>query len=311
MSTSQKKNTLKVPHGASEGDISKLDPENPLLILTRRQKRPRNEILVNSDEDIVGPSLKEELLEMLTNWKKDQDAALTRLSRDIAELKTQNSKIQATNVQLEQTISFMSSQYEDMRAKLISFENERKESRSHIASLELKIEDLQKRSKFTVVEIRNVPTVPHQSVKRETQQDLTNLIQKTCAVLGVDIQSGEIKDVYSIKTKSGSSTIVTELTTVVSRNKILRAAKEYNKCNPNSKLTTTTLGLPGPNMPVYIAESLTNKDRKLFAMAREAQKSLEYKYCWTNQGRIYLRKAEGSARIEIRSESDLVSLKNK
>jgi flavorubredoxin len=41
---------------------------------------------------------------------------------------------------------------------------------------------------------------------------------------------------------------------------------------------------------IYIAESLTSKNKELFKKCLDARRSLNYKFIWTSQGRIYLRK---------------------
>ncbi|CAG5038521.1 unnamed protein product [Parnassius apollo] len=64
----------KVHQVSSESDISNIEPENPLNYVGRRQKKPRNEDQRKGIDD----SLKDELLSMLTNWKKDQDLTLKR-----------------------------------------------------------------------------------------------------------------------------------------------------------------------------------------------------------------------------------------
>ncbi|XP_053603830.1 uncharacterized protein LOC128677825 [Plodia interpunctella] len=291
---------------SSENDITNLDPDIPLSYVSKRMKRPRQE----DQEENNNSSLltKEELLTILTQWKKDQDVVLNRLSVDIAELKEQNSSIKSSSMEVEKSIQFISKQYEEMKIKLLNMEQERKENLSYIASLENQIEDLQKRSKSAVVEVRNLPVSTQQN-RSETQQDLCDLMQKTCGTINVDITKSDIKDIYRIKNKTGSTIVVTELTSVLSKNKILDGVKEYNKINPHSKLSTTSIGLPGPRVPIYITESLTNKDRKLFGQARDTAKISGFKFCWTNRGRIYMRQSEGGPRIEIKTEENLKALK--
>lgn len=77
---------------------------------------------------------------MLTNWKKDQE-----LCANMAELKEQNSNIQATSNGLEKSIKFMCSQYEDLRGKLLDMERERQGNYYYIVTLENTTEDMQKK----------------------------------------------------------------------------------------------------------------------------------------------------------------------
>ncbi|CAB3229221.1 unnamed protein product [Arctia plantaginis] len=288
-------------HVLSESDIANLDPETPLSFVGRRPKIPRKEDSQKSEDS----TLKEELLSLLTNWKKDQDATLSKLCADMAELKQQNCNIQATSDELEKSIKFMSSQYEDIRGKLLEMERERTENLSYIITLENKIEDMQKKLKSTVIEFRNLP----QQVKDETQQDLCELVQKTCSSVNTSIESSEIRDIFRLTTKLGTSIVVTDLTTVLIKNRILSGVREFNQTHPNNKLSSLTIGLSGPTKPIYVVESLTNKNRKLYSMARETAKTLDYKYCWNKSGNIYMRKNDGDTRLVIRKESDLTILK--
>ncbi|CAG5056332.1 unnamed protein product [Parnassius apollo] len=238
----------KVHQVSSESDISNIEPENPLNYVGRRQKKTRNEDQRKGIDD----SLKDELLSMLTNWKKDQDLILSKLCSDIAELKQQNANIQSTNIEMEKALTFISTKYEGMNTKIINLERERKENYNYILSLENRLEDVQKRLKSTVIEFRNLPT-PAQNIKQETQQDLCDLVQKICDVLNVNFHPSEIKDIFRIKTKAGVSTVITELTSVLSKNKILSGAKEFNKININNKLSSKSIGLSSSTMPnIYI-----------------------------------------------------------
>ena len=56
---------------------------------------------------------------------------------------------------------------------------------------------------------------------------------------------------------------------------------------------------------IYIAESLTKKNKVLFNKCLEVKKSLNYKFIWRSQGYTYLRKYTNSPKKLISTESDL------
>ncbi|KAL4704868.1 hypothetical protein ACJJTC_019446 [Scirpophaga incertulas] len=262
-----------IHHVSSEGDISTLHAVTPTKYEHVGRKPKRIRVDSASPEN---SSFKDELLTMLTNWKKDQDHTFSLLRLEILQLKEQGAAIQATNTEMEKSLNFMSQQYEDLQEKLLRMEQERREDLNYIASLENKVDNLQKKLKFTVIEFRNLPCEV-ESVRNETQQDLCNLIQKTCKVIQADIDQCEIKDIFRVKMKTGADTVVADLTSVLAKNRILDA-------------------------------SLTNKDRKLYGQARAKAKELDYKFCWISNGRIYLRKSQGGPRLEIKNETDFTSL---
>ncbi|KAJ2937225.1 hypothetical protein O0L34_g19304 [Tuta absoluta] len=278
-----------LPQTSSEGDMTKLDPDNLLINAGKRQKRLRSD-----DHTENEPTT--DLTTLLNNWKKDQDITLNRLTADMAILKQQNSNIQASTLYLEESMKFISKQYEDMKERVVKLENERTEHLNHIISLENKIDEHEKRYKSTVIEFRNIPLPASQPVRRESQQELCNIVQTACKTMKVEVHPSDIKDIFSIKTKTGSSTIITELNSTITRNSILKSAKELNKQTSQNKLSSAALGLPGPSVPIYVSESLTKKNRKLFAITREKAKAAGYKFVWSQNGRIYVRESEGAPR---------------
>ena len=59
---------------------------------------------------------------------------------------------------------------------------------------------------------------------------------------------------------------------------------------------------------VFINEHLSKINRGLFAKANERKRTLEYKYLWTKNGVVNMRKADNSEIIRITKESDFLKL---
>ena len=55
------------------------------------------------------------------------------------------------------------------------------------------------------------------------------------------------------------------------------------------------------NKDVYLNEHLSKMNRGLFAAAQEKKRALDYKFCWTRGGTIYLRKTETSEPATIQT----------
>ncbi|XP_026328024.1 uncharacterized protein LOC113239747 [Hyposmocoma kahamanoa] len=73
-------------------------------------------------------------------------------------------------------------------------------------------------------------------------------------------------------------------------------------------LTTEDLGLKSEPRPFYINERLTSINRRLFYLVRQTAGRLQWKYVWTRDGRIYVRREAGAPAHRIRCESDLVKI---
>ncbi|CAG5014247.1 unnamed protein product [Parnassius apollo] len=193
-----------------------------------------------------------------------------------------------------------------MLVRVETLERERKEQLLYISSLEAKLEDMQRLLKSTTVEIRNVPC----STRNDNKLELTNIVQNTCKVLAVDFQPSDVKDVFRIKGKSGTSTLVVDFLRTKTKQELIKSAKLYNKTHPNERLNSTLIGLGGPSIPLYLSEGLTHKGRRLLYLARDFASTAKFKYCWTSNGKVFLRKTDESPHIEIKCETDLVKLKN-
>ncbi|XP_073947382.1 uncharacterized protein [Choristoneura fumiferana] len=70
----------------------------------------------------------------------------------------------------------------------------------------------------------------------------------------------------------------------------------------------TTEGITSAVTTFYINERLTKANRILFYKARVEASSRNWKYVWTRDGNIYVRKEHGSPRHRLRSEIDLTKL---
>lgn len=152
------------------------------------------------------------------------------------------------------------------------------------------------------LECRNIPCK-----KDETQEDLCNLVINIGKVLDVPVEKEEIRDVYRTTTKTTSDKpLIVDFTTVIKKDNILSSLKKINKKNSKIKLTAASLSLGGPPKPVFISENLTHRSRRLFFAARNHAKTHDYAYCWTTNGKIYLRKREGMPALRISTESELV-----
>ncbi|XP_063381881.1 uncharacterized protein LOC134668330 [Cydia fagiglandana] len=83
------------------------------------------------------------------------------------------------------------------------------------------------------------------------------------------------------------------------RGELLRAARTRRGVD------TSGFGLPGEARRFYVNERLTRLNRSLLYSARQECKRLEWRYSWTKDGRVYVRRKSGDAAHRIKSEDDI------
>lgn len=234
---------------------------------------------------------------------KQQEEMMEILTKVLAEV----TELRKSQAEMQKSLEFYIKNYEEINTKIIKLKEEQLHQNTYVLKLENRIDELERYNRSTCLEIRGIPSKPG-----ETKQDLSAFVDKLHTKVRAQMHSNAIKDIYRINRKpSGERPIVIEFTTNLHKSTSLQAVKKYNATNSTNRLNTTTLDIEGDKLPIFVSEFLTPKAKRLYFLAREASKSLGYDFCWSANGRIFLRKAEGSPPIVIVSEKQLEDLKQK
>ncbi|CAH0398385.1 unnamed protein product [Chilo suppressalis] len=274
-----------------------------------RQKRVREEVsLIEFMDDIRST---------LNKFREDQDRKLDILQKSIAEMKQRQeekldslqgiiAEIRGQNDNIQSSIEFLSEQNIELKQRVSRIEAENGDNIAYIRTLEDKIEALEQKSRFSSIEIRNIPIS-----KAETKADLLNIFTSLSSVLNAGASTSDIHDIYRISTKDKSNKpIVCKLSSVLMKEKILTCYKNFNKTHKENRLNTEHLHLRCElHKQIYLSDNLSPKMKRLHFLARDFASSNSYSFCWVAHGHIYLRKKEGDKTIRINEESDLNKLR--
>lgn len=196
------------------------------------------------------------------------------------------------------TVDFLAEKYEMLRTQYDSLEMEQKGHVKYIGELEHKLEYIENNTRSTCLEIRNIPLLP-----TESKSSLLDTVVQLGNIINAPLQAQQVKDIFRIKTKDPiNRPIIIDFTSVLQKEKTLFMYRKFNK--QSSKLTTEHIKINGPAKPIYIAENLSTKKKRLFYLAREYAKENEFKFCWVKNGQIFLRKTENGTLIKITNEAD-------
>ncbi|KAJ8710879.1 hypothetical protein PYW08_009394 [Mythimna loreyi] len=315
-----KRTPPKTTQTKSESDITTAVLQSD-YVNKNRNKRPREDNSPQSESKSTPPQ--STIQDKLAAWKKEQDnnmakfmaeqtSIMSKLASDIGEIKAQNVQIQTSNAEFRKTneemiksMVFMNKKFEDMKKEVEDLRKERQVQHLYIQSLEQKITDLQRMSRGSGIELRNIPM--------ESSENTDSLIKTVCNIsklVGLRLAEPDFRDIHRLPGKSTNSNnprpVLVEFTKVKTKQVLLSAIRSYNKeKGKEDKLNTKLLGMPGERKPVYIEEQLSATTKKLFYQAREYAKQNSFKYCWTSNGNIFLRKAEGDKQQLINSEKCL------
>lgn len=281
-------------HYGSDSALYVLESQESVVdhSITKRCKRRLNDPSNTADITLS------DLMTRMDEIKKQQDAKFASLESSIIALSTQNDEIKDSMIHL-------SAKYDDVLSNIETLQKENCFFKTHVKTLEAKLEQFEKNARSTTVELRNVPVS-----ESEDKAKLVELAKNMGTVISVPIQDSDIRDVFRMKQKDReTSPIVLDFTSTIKKENFIRATRTYNKENSVHRLSTASLRINGPVKPVYVAESLTAAARRLHYLARVFAKDYHYEHCWTSFGKVYLKRKSNEPRVCITCEEDIGKLK--
>lgn len=247
---------------------------SPHSFVSSRNKRRR-------DDDFISEIslLREEMQNMCATFLAAQEREFKKNSSTLQ-------GIQQTTTNIEYSISFLMAQNDEFKQKIKTLEGQLKNDQKYIAILEDKLENIQQDSRKANFEMKNVPKKTN-----ETKEDLINMVVDLSSSVGSAIHKSDIRDVYRVRRKSGSTTntpIIVDTNSTILKNDLLKSCKAFN-IKQKAKLTAKHLGFrTSEDTPIFVNEQLTAKAARLHFLARDLVKSKAYKFCWTAYGKVYV-----------------------
>lgn len=142
------------------------------------------------------------------------------------------------------------------------------------------------------IEIQGIPANEHES--------LNDIVVAIADKANVPITHANIDLAYR---RSNKTSIVVRFIQTHYRDKLLLNFKSLTT-HPTAK----DIGFKSSSNIIFINEHLSYETRSLFHKVREFRKENNYKFAWTKNQHIYLRKTVDTKSIRIKSASDLVAI---
>ena len=222
-------------------------------------------------------------------FTKILDDKLIPLNSTISELKKSVNEamsfLEVVNAKYDELLEMMKSSKDERKAlkdenKILQDEN--KILKATIRSIESSLEsvtrannDLEQYTRRECVEIRGIPVAATPS-----EEQTNNIVKDVGKLLGVDITENDISVSHRMpqsqkhKGKPGPPAIIVKFARRDVKDNFYRARKQLKD------LTTRDLGYSEKNK-IYLAESLTERNRMLFKDCLKVKKDMEFKFIWT------------------------------
>ena len=250
-------------------------------------------------------NLKNEIDILREEFKKVEEAVASREnSHDIQ-------KCQSPSIETQKSLEFLGDEYDDLNRfcqganqQISRLDTRLTEIAEKVELISNSIDEAQEYSYLYNVKIVGIPHLKPKESARETSELCVKVFQE----IGVALSIQDIDIAHRVPTRRANDNqpkpIICKFTRRLAREQVMTMRRDIKKVDPRR------LGLHSESNMSYagIYDHLTPHLQKLFTEAKKYKDDNNFRFCWTKNGSIYLRKSEDSNPIRIYQRSDLMKL---
>ena len=251
--------------------------------------------------------IKEEMKELKEDVKKGFCEEMEKLRSDIIdqikcisleveELKKENKEMKAEMIEQEKSVQFMSECFEKLKKEnegMAARLDELEKKDGVEESMQLQIDNLELHRRACNLEL--------QGIEEKEKENCKELVTATVAKITPNVKVEDIESAYRVGSKKNQDGSIRNRAILFKlRNRLVRDRIYGNRANLK-KISTK-------ENPIYINENLPYNLKQILSAANKARKEKNYKFLWTKNGTVLVRKEEKSPVIAIKSMKDLLNI---
>lgn len=258
-------------------------------------------VAMSKDIAKLREDLKNDFLQLKEDLKQEMKTAREFFEREmrneLRELRSEQKEVIKSLENAHETIEDLKKQLAAETTKNAELKNENNSLQNRCASVKNKNEELEKRVVHMEQYSRN-SNLEIRGVVEEEGEKVADLLAKIGDAIHEPITEQDIETCHRVPTRIPDKTnIVVQFRSRAKRDVTLRKARKARLSNKDIGLHTTE--------PIYINEHLCPALKKLLGMTTKRRYECSWKSVWTQNGKIFARRTDDSASIQISSEHDL------
>lgn len=224
------------------------------------------------------------------------DAALRKL---ITEQNTELKSIMTSQFkELTKSIEFNCSIIKDLKETIADLKTQNNILKSENSAMKNQLQEL----KHDVIELKQYTrrvNIEIANLPEADQENLTEVISTLQEIAGINMNDS-VSIIHRVPSfnKEKPKPIICQFKSKPLRDIFLKKLR-------NCKLTAKQVNPRFPDSPIFFNEHLAPELKQLFFQARKFKTEHQFRFCWTRDGKIFLRKDESSKITRIKSIDDL------
>ena len=221
--------------------------------------------------------------------------------------------------QLSNSQEFICSQYDILKIENDKLKRENATQGNELRTLKINSTKIEKKAETEAIKLDGIDqycrrqNLEFHGVPKTSNENVINIVVKIGKVLGVDINQNDISTAHRLPQKPHSNRrsesdepppppgIIARFINRDLRNFI------YSKRAVAKDIASKDFPVAGMQR-LYVNENLTQSRKRLLWQTKQAARTRDYSYIWTQNGKIYVRKNENSDSVLINNESELRNL---
>lgn len=260
-------------------------------------KTEKSSSLASSKSATVTSISKEFLVNTIDAFKQDMLVEFKKNTAENAELRTSLSFLSDAVDKNNALMANIMSELKKTQEENCKLRQENLQLRNTVNSLEVRVRNVEQHSRRQNIEIDGVP---------ETQgEDVSTILRDVAKSIGLEMKPEKVVAAHRVPTfnKKRAPPIIVRFATYEARDVWIAAFKNVrpltaNKINPNFS----------SSHKVFINEHLSPENKQLLSKTKEVAKAKQYKYVWSREGKIFVRKVDGEKCKRVDSLCDLEKL---
>lgn len=243
---------------------------------TKGNEKKKEEIVSESEyeeeEDEMEKKIEKVVTKVMNGFKREMKNELREFEKSI---NFNHDKLDEINEKMDKMQEMITKMNENQE----KLEIENKELKKKIDGLEHIVDDLEQYTRNRNVQIDGIP------LKKD--EDLRDLMMEIGKKIEVDIKNEYIDAIHRVPTRSSKNPepIVVQFTTRQTRDAVVQKARE-------KKLCTDDFNMQCEKKYIYVNDHLTQRKKNLMFEARKLKYLNNYKFLWTKNGKIFIKKDE-------------------
>lgn len=244
------------------------------------------------------------------------------IKQELAPVQAKLGELASRFGELEKAANFLSSGYDSILKQLqdtnqqVRTANQKfKTQSSEIAALKDETKNLEKNAHDAAFQLDEIAQYIRRDclevtgVKASEECTADAIVKSVGELIGVPLEDNDISIAHPIPTYSevAAPKLIVKFMRRSVRNKVYSSRRKLVKKKAKD---LPNLGLAFED-DLYISESLTQTRKKLFGEVNKMKKQLKWKFIWTFNGRIFIRKADGEQAHAFDCQEDLEKFKVK